>query len=568
MEEYVFYHGGAEPTFTLEQLDLLRPSQKQQNANTSYAGFYMYGEKDRDGAFRYSEQENSIKGTNTKGVERIVLDSNLRVYEMPPFSITRITQEQIRSLQEQGYDLISGKMMSKTEYVLLNKEKIKSMEFLPMNKRYDYHQFIPEYSNRVIEDYREKYDEQYDRIVNALESLDKMFVYFDSIKGNSNVETMYNIQKNINALINQYRNYIPNLYLKKQEEINVACKPLEQQFTQIKIEEEKQQEILHQNALKNGFNDDFLPSSVEGKKNNNDIKSVERYQEEVKQQQLLNQQYQQTLSQLNKMRSELLGLYCNNIHNEIVNKLLHQYTSVNNHRNSNSITTDQLDMLYEVVSQFDIAIEQKQNEIKSVSTQKNNFSFSDVSEEEQLRERITIQNEQIENYIQQFQPYMGVSKINNEISKVIDKNNEIKNNRKDNLIYLRFASSEQQKLISWLDNAMNIVNEKITQKQEENNRNLQETNNKIQTETTELYTSEEIHENLKSNPLLGSQMIQNNEQIKKQQSSRTLEQFENLRKQDMQQQINLRMQQLMQVLGKGNVYEQIEQELGTGGFKI
>ena len=58
MEEYVFYHGGAEPTFTLEQLDLLRPSQKQQNANTSYAGFYMYGEKDRDGAFRYSEQEN------------------------------------------------------------------------------------------------------------------------------------------------------------------------------------------------------------------------------------------------------------------------------------------------------------------------------------------------------------------------------------------------------------------------------------------------------------------------------------------------------------------------------
>lgn len=568
MEEYVFYHGGAEPTFTLEQLDLLRPSQKQQNANTSYAGFYMYGEKDRDGAFHYSEQENSIKGTNTKGVERIVLDSNLRIYEMPPFSITRITQEQIRSLQEQGYDLISGKMMSKTEYVLLNKEKIKSMEFLPMNKRYDYHQFIPEYSNRVIEDYREKYDEQYDRIVNALESLDEMFVYFDSIKGNSNVETMYNIQKNINALINQYRNYIPNLYLKKQEEINVACKPLEQQFTQIKIEEEKQQEILHQNALKNGFNDDFEPSSVEGKKNNNDIKSVERYQEEVKQQQLLNQQYQQTLSQLNKMRSELLGLYCNNIHNEIVNKLLHQYTSVNNHRNSNSITTDQLDMLYEVVSQFDIAIEQKQNEIKSVSTQKNNFSFSDVSEEEQLRERITIQNEQIENYIQQFQPYMGVSKINNEISKVIDKNNEIKNNRKDNLIYLRFASSEQQKLISWLDNAMNIVNEKITQKQEENNRNLQETNNKIQTETTELYTSEEIHENLKSNPLLGSQMIQNNEQIKKQQSSRTLEQFESLRKQDMQQQINLRMQQLMQVLGKGNVYEQIEQELGTGGFKI
>jgi len=94
MNEIVFYHGGAEPDFTFEQLDVLRPSQKQQNQNGAYAGFYMYSEKDREGAFHYSEQENNIKHTNTKGVEKIVLDSNLKIYELPPFSITRLIQEQ------------------------------------------------------------------------------------------------------------------------------------------------------------------------------------------------------------------------------------------------------------------------------------------------------------------------------------------------------------------------------------------------------------------------------------------------------------------------------------------
>ena len=41
MEELIFYHGGAEPSFTLEQLDVLRPSQKQQNhpVNCSKSAF-------------------------------------------------------------------------------------------------------------------------------------------------------------------------------------------------------------------------------------------------------------------------------------------------------------------------------------------------------------------------------------------------------------------------------------------------------------------------------------------------------------------------------------------------
>ena len=151
----VFYHGGAEPNFSLEQLDVLRPSQKQQNANGSYAGFYMYSEKDRDGAFHYSEQENSIKGTDTKGVVKLTLDSNLRIYEVPPFSITRLTQEQIQALQQQGYDLVAGKVMSKTEYVLLNKEKIKGMEFESMNKRYANTQEQPK--QEIVEEEKDTY---------------------------------------------------------------------------------------------------------------------------------------------------------------------------------------------------------------------------------------------------------------------------------------------------------------------------------------------------------------------------------------------------------------------------
>lgn len=156
-KDLIFYHGGAEPTFTLEQLDVLRKSQKQQNRNNSYVGFYMYSEQDRDGAFHYAEQENQRNNTTTKGVEKIVLDGNVNIFQMPPFSITRITQKQIAELQQLGYDLIAGKMLGKTEYVLINKDKIKSMSFESMDMRYESAQgyySAPE-ENIAIESFKE-----------------------------------------------------------------------------------------------------------------------------------------------------------------------------------------------------------------------------------------------------------------------------------------------------------------------------------------------------------------------------------------------------------------------------
>ena len=53
------------------------------------------------------------------------------------FGITRLNQDTIKNLQEQGYDLIKGKVLSKTEYVLLNKDKIKNIEFIPVEINFE-----------------------------------------------------------------------------------------------------------------------------------------------------------------------------------------------------------------------------------------------------------------------------------------------------------------------------------------------------------------------------------------------------------------------------------------------
>lgn len=130
-----FYHGGAEPDFDITKLDVLRTSEKQQKRNTDYAGFYMYGEQSYQDAIKYAQQENSLKNTSTKGVVKITMPSDLKVYTVPPFSITRITKDQIRQLQQQGYDLIAGSMIGRTEYVLLNKDKIITMEFQKLENK-------------------------------------------------------------------------------------------------------------------------------------------------------------------------------------------------------------------------------------------------------------------------------------------------------------------------------------------------------------------------------------------------------------------------------------------------
>ncbi len=125
----VFYHGGVKPNFDISKIDIYRKSEKQQNDNKSYVGFYMYGEDDLLKAQEYAIQENKLTKSSDRGVAKIEMKDDLRIYTLPPFTITRLTKEQLQDLKQQGYDLVCGKMLGKYEYVLLNKSKIINLEF-------------------------------------------------------------------------------------------------------------------------------------------------------------------------------------------------------------------------------------------------------------------------------------------------------------------------------------------------------------------------------------------------------------------------------------------------------
>lgn len=130
----IFYHGGINKNFSISDIDIYRPAEKQQNKNNSYVGFYMYDEDNYVGSINYAIQQNEIKDTSDKGVAKIVMNDNLQVYEVPPFSITRLTMEQLKELKKQGYDIVKGKMLNKYEYVLLNKAKIINLQYMNLEE--------------------------------------------------------------------------------------------------------------------------------------------------------------------------------------------------------------------------------------------------------------------------------------------------------------------------------------------------------------------------------------------------------------------------------------------------
>ena len=138
MSEINFYHGGVEQDFDESQIDILRKSFKQQNSHNSYVGFYMFDEENFDMAVRYANQENALKQTNTKGVLKVVMSEDVNICWLTPFTITRVTEEQIINAKVQGYDLIAGTMLNSVEYVLVNKDKIIKTEFIPLDKVEDY----------------------------------------------------------------------------------------------------------------------------------------------------------------------------------------------------------------------------------------------------------------------------------------------------------------------------------------------------------------------------------------------------------------------------------------------
>ena len=137
MDNKVFYHGGVPADFSIDDIDIYRLATKQGKQGKDYAGFYMFAEDRRDGAFHYAEQTNSVENTNDKGVIRIEMDANLNIKELDRmFEIDRISQEQLQEYRNQGYDLVSGRSFDGQQYVLLNKDKIRNISFESMDKRY------------------------------------------------------------------------------------------------------------------------------------------------------------------------------------------------------------------------------------------------------------------------------------------------------------------------------------------------------------------------------------------------------------------------------------------------
>lgn len=134
-KDLIFYHGGSTPNFNIDSIDVYRTSVKQ---GQNYAGFYMFGEDKRDKAFHYAEMANSRLGVEGAGVSKITIDSKANIFSIPGKTgkIDRITREELENYRSQGIDIITGKSFDGQQYVLLNKELVKSIEFQTMEMRY------------------------------------------------------------------------------------------------------------------------------------------------------------------------------------------------------------------------------------------------------------------------------------------------------------------------------------------------------------------------------------------------------------------------------------------------
>lgn len=130
--DLIFYHGGVDSNFNIDRIDPFRLASKQNKRGRTNAGFYMYGESDLEGAKRYANMQQT-----PKGVAKISIDNSANILDYDG-SITRIPQETLKNLQEQGYDVLRGKptfeTLNKVEYVLLNKDKINSIDFMSLDE--------------------------------------------------------------------------------------------------------------------------------------------------------------------------------------------------------------------------------------------------------------------------------------------------------------------------------------------------------------------------------------------------------------------------------------------------
>lgn len=96
-----------------------------------------------------------------------------------------------------------------------------------------------------------------------------------------------------------------------------------------------------------------------------------------------------------------------------------------------------------------------------------NNTSSEQAEIDQLKEQIEKYNSQINTLLANIQPYMQVPKVNREISKVIEKNNEINSSQIiDSLNDYKTVVEIKQSLVSYLEQANKFINDNVEEKQE------------------------------------------------------------------------------------------------------
>ena len=129
-----FYHGGVTSDFDIHKLDIFI----SQNI-----GFNMFDISNRDKAFNCAYQANIKNETFNNGVIKLNLSSNLNVVTINDISsINRITKTQLMEYKNIGYDIINCKYNDEIYYILINKDKIKSITFEPIINRYTKEQMI------------------------------------------------------------------------------------------------------------------------------------------------------------------------------------------------------------------------------------------------------------------------------------------------------------------------------------------------------------------------------------------------------------------------------------------
>lgn len=166
--------------------------------------------------------------------------------------------------------------------------------------------------------------------------------------------------------------------------------------------------------------------------------------------------------------------------------------------------------------------------------------------------QIEEQRVQISQLINDFEPYRKeVSKIDDELRKVEQRFEQLKQSSSNNLV------AEQQQLIDWLTNAKNTMLSRIQHQQEmmKQEQPKQEQSKPVETQPV----VQEQHSEYKH-------MIDELVETRRKEQEQALAKFNATRQQAQTELINKRMAEIDKTLGKGNVYQQIEDEMNYGGF--